>query len=264
MDIDGDELNEYLGAGYGDLGVTHSTAEHVAAAVTGQGFPQADMDAMIAEGRRSLANGFGMDYLTMGDDDSFSAMVQSTFSMPRLVPSGSSPLGVPTTLQGVMDMAAAAPSVGTGMFGPVSSEMQPPNMSMFMNRTDNITPGAASQQPDNLAPNSAMNMGPQQQPSSSNNLLSSDIAMGPPPSDPSPVGETMLEQPSRSVPGMCYLHRSGHDDVTYGYPDMMSSSEPQATNTKRKYLGAYSSSGFDMLDILVNTVPTELLCRADY
>jgi hypothetical protein len=252
MDIDRDELNGYLGAGYGDLGVTHSTAEHVAAAaaaVTGQGFPQADevnggadMDAMVAERRRSLANGFGMDYLTMGDDDSYSAMVQSTFPMPRLVPSGPSPLGIPTTLQDVMDMTAPAPSVGMGMFGPEpampgSSEMQPPNMSMFMNRTDNLTPGVASQQPDNLASSSAM-------------------SMGPPPSNPSPVDETMLEQPSRSV------------------PDMMSGSEPQTINIKPSAShqptpsifpgNIYSSSGFDMLDILVNIIPTELRCRADY
>ncbi|KAI5855294.1 tuber borchii white collar-1 [Tricharina praecox] len=256
MDIDGDDLNGYLGSGGfvpTDLAAAHSAAEDVAAGNGGMqvnrgggGFGQsddtnhgADMDAMVAERRRSLANGFGLDYLSMGEEDSFSSMVSPTFTSSRM--------SVPTTLEDVMDMSAPVPPVmsmlayGTTM----SAQDMQASMSMFSNRTGSITPRASLPSPvDSLMPSvptsPAVSIVHRPQRSLSSTTVASDITMG-----QGPTQRSMIEQPL---------------DHSTRSPDNSQSSElltmhPKHSNSQMPAPSIfpeniYSSSGFDMMDIL--------------
>jgi hypothetical protein len=289
MDIDGDELGGYLGSGSympTDLAAAHSVAEDVAAGNSvnglqvnrgGGGFGQsddtnngADMDTMVAERRRSLANGFGLDYLSMGDEDSFTAaMVSPTFPAPRMS-RGSVSVGVRTTLDEVMDMTAPVPP---GMsilgFGAMSAPEMQPNMSMYSNRTGSITPRASHPSPvDSLmtsVPTSpAISIGNRLPQRSLSTAASSDMAMQG--HTQSALDQSMIDRSTRSIPGMCCSRGFTFDNVTYGYPDMVPSSEqPLTLHSKQTHSqtpapsmfgeNIYSSSGFDMLDILVNITP---------
>jgi hypothetical protein len=224
---------------------------------------------MVAERRRSLANGFGLDYLTMGDEDSFSAMVSPTYPPPRLQ-SGSASLGIPTTLEDVMDMSTPGPPVmnmlgfGTGMS---TTDMQH-SMSMFSNRTGSLTPRASISSPvESLmtsvpsSPAVSIIHRQQQRPMSSTTAASDVTMQG---HSQSALDQSQFDQSSRSIPGM-YCSRGfiiTYDNVTYGYPDMVPSSEQGLTiHPKQSHSqmpqpsifpeNIYSSSGFDMLDILV-------------
>jgi len=283
MDIDGDDLNGYLGSGGfvpTDLAAAHSAAEDVAAGNGGMqvnrggggGFGQsddanhgADMDTMVAERRRSLANGFGLDYLSMGEEDSFSAMVSPTFPPPRM--------SVPTTLEEVMDMSAPVPP-GMSMLAygsAMSAQDMQASMSMFSNRTGSITPRASLPSPvDSLMPSvptsPAVSLAHRPQRSLSATTVASDITMG-----QGSTQRSMIEQPldhsSTRSPGMYgqrgISYASYDDNVTYGYPDTGTSPEqlltmhPKHSNAQMPAPSIfpeniYSSSGFDMMDILVN------------
>jgi hypothetical protein len=292
MDIDGDELGGYLGSGgfvtTSDLAAAaaaRSAAEDVAAGNSvvgmqvnrGGGFGQpddanssADMEAMVADRRRSLANGFGLDYLTMGDEDSYSAMVSSTYPPPRLQ-SGSASLGIPTTLEDVMDMNTSGPPLMNMLaYGQMSPPDMQHSMSMFSNRTGSITPRASISSPvDSImtsVPSSPAVNVMHRQPQRSMSTASDVTMQG---NSQSALDQSQFDQASRSIPGMyCSRGYNTYDNVTYGYPDMVPSSDqgltihPKQSQSQMQPAPSifpeniYSSSGFDMLDILVTMTPT--------
>lgn len=287
MDIDSDELDGYLGSSSfvpTDLASAHLVAEDAVAGNPAnvlratrntRAFGQsdgsgsgADMDAMVAERRRSLANGFGMGYLSMGEEEAY-AMVSPAFAPPRMPPTG-----VPTTLGDVIDLS------DSGMMGytTVAPDMQA-SMSMYSNRTGSITPRATISSPvesimASVPPSPVLVHRPQR---SLSNAAPQDMNMQQP-----SIDQPMVDQNSRSIPGMCCLPGfTNYDNVTYGYSEMVQSSgqpltihakqtQPQAMPPVSIFPeGIYSSSGFDMLDILVNKTPpseaTALVnCRADF
>lgn len=293
MDIDSDELGGFLGSGSympSDL-AAHSVSGDVASGNRmggmqvnrgGAAFGQsddsnngADMDTMVAERRRSLANGFGLDYLSMGDpDDSYSAMVSPTFSTGRMSRASAS-LGVPTTLDDVIDMSAPVPPGMMMGFGTMSSPEMQSTMSLYTTRTGSLTPRASHPSPvDSLMPSvptsPAMSIvhrpsSSSQQRTLSGSTVSSDMTIQAH-AQPPPLDQSMVDRSSRSIHGMCCSRGFAYDNVTYGYPDMVPSSEqPLTLHSKQAHSqmpqpsifgeNTYSSTGFDMLDILVITPP---------
>ncbi|KAI5789901.1 tuber borchii white collar-1 [Pyronema domesticum] len=253
MDIDGDELGGYLGSSsYSDLAAAHAAAadggvgNHMNGMQVnrngGGGYGQstvetsgADMDTMVNERRRSLANdGFGLGFLSMGgpgDDDSFDVFAAGHMNH------GAQPLGaIPTTIEEVCE-----PSITFQYSVP---EMNPA-MTMFAQatRAGSMTPRAplASPMPidmmDSVPTSPAMGLHRAQQPRSlSTSAVSSDMMQG---LTQSSIDQTM----------------ANHSTI----PDMVTGSEQSLTTTIEKPSrpapsrfaeNVYSSSGFDMLDIL--------------
>lgn len=278
MDIDGDELGGYLGSSsYSDLAAAHAAAadggvgNHMNGMQVnrngGGGYGQstvetsgADMDTMVNERRRSLANdGFGLGFLSMGgpgDDDSFDVFAAGHMNH------GAQPLGaIPTTIEEVCE-----PSITFQYSVP---EMNPA-MTMFAQatRAGSMTPRAplASPMPidmmDSVPTSPAMGLHRAQQPRSlSTSAVSSDMMQG---LTQSSIDQTMANH--STIPGTysCSRDPFTYGNVTYGYPDMVTGSEQSLTTTIEKPSrpapsrfaeNVYSSSGFDMLDILVNITP---------
>ena len=304
MDIDGDELGGFLGSGSympSDLAAhSHSVSEDVASGNRmdgmqgnrgGAAFGQsddshhgADMDAMVAERRSSLANGFGLDYLTMGDpDDSYTAMVSPTYSTGRMSRASAS-LGVPTTLDDVIDMSAPVPPGMMMGYGTMSSPEMQPSMSLYTTtRTGSLTPRAShASSVDGMMPSvptSPAAMSIVHRPSSSSqqrtlsvSTVSSDMTIQSH-AQSSSLDQSMVDRSSRSsIHGMCCSRGLAYDIVTYGYPDVVPSSEQQQPLTLHSKQAAhpqmpqptifaessYPSSAFDMLDILVTISPPPL------
>ena len=297
MDIDGDELGGFLGSGSympSDLAShSHSVSEDVASGNRlggmqgnrgGAAFGQsddshhgADMDAMVAERRSSLANGFGLDYLTMGDpDDSYTAMVSPTYSTGRMSRASAS-LGVPTTLDDVIDMSAPVPPGMMMGYGTMSSPEMQPSMTLYTTtRTGSLTPRASHPSSvDSMMPSvpTSPAMGIVHRPSSSSqqrtlsvSTVSSDMTIQSH-AQSSSLDQSMVDRSSRSsIHGMCCSRGFAYDIVTYGYPDVVPSSEqPLTLHSKQAHPqmpqptifaeNTYPSTGFDMLDILVTIFP---------
>lgn len=294
MEIDSDDLGGYLGSAAfvpSDLAAVHSVTEpkfisnnmHVDDGGGGGGGPAGgshgvgssvfsqshdnindqDMAAMVAERRRSLANdGFGLDYLSMGEDGGFSSMVPPPYLTPRIQGS----LGVSTTMGEVMAMDASVPpgmnmlDYGTGMS---ALEMQS-SMPMFSNRPiDSIQHGGGSgnggegesqsSPPEGILMNSVetsptVTQMPQQ--SIAATPISSDLSMNQR-SNQTSIEQSMMD---RTMPGMSCYRWPPYDNNTYGDSDMTPSNDhltsKQNEPRQTQYLNRYSTSGFDMMDIL--------------
>ncbi|KAI5806313.1 tuber borchii white collar-1 [Geopyxis carbonaria] len=271
MELDQDDLS-YLGSGgfvsTGLAGPSNSVSNNHNDVDRNGGYGQsddqnggmagvggADMDAIVAESvkemrRRSLANGFGLDYLTMGDDEPYSNLVSPSFSNSHLASAQSQLSGVPTTLDDVMDMNTPVQSdIGMLSYGGAMSaaEMQP-TLSIYSASQGSMTPRQTDASPVSTLMSPSMPSTP-------------TVSMG-----PSPLlsrRTSSMTGPPSSDMNLALGHGPGPPSA-----DALSNDQPMTANTKTGPTpvasifpeNIYSSSGFDMLDILINIGAVDMSC----
>lgn len=212
----------------------------------------ADMNAIMAENvkemrRRSLANGFGMEYMTMGDDEpTFQTMVSPTYD-PRAMAVGPQQIDTVTqSLEGVLEMNEPPPPIppDMGMMGYPGRISAPEMQNMYSPPEDTMTPTQPDRSPGMLS-------------GSSVSVPPTPSTMGPP--------STHLAPGLQSIPSQHSSISGEHANISYYGSPAWDSASPDVTGTPSARaeskppresifgLNAYSTSGMDMMDILVGS-----------
>lgn len=277
MDLDTDDMSYLAHAGF-------AQSEAADAQMSGP----ADMEAMVNHDmrRRSLAaGGFGLNYLTMGDEDGYSSIVSpSAYSASPLGPTQAAAgrSDVPATMEEVMGLPPVQQDIMMGNMT-YASQLSAPDMatSIMYATTQATMPTSSGPSPIMMAaPNPSLGGIPRHHsavtplpPSMGMNGLSeAKLSMGQGPGPP--VQGKYWRAPPR------YHYANGDRRLSHGIDAMIGEQssppipEPQpqqpVTSVVNKQIGpgpvpapsifpegVYSSSGFDMLDILVSRSLTD-------
>ena len=218
----------------------------------------ADMDAIMENvkemRRRSLANGFGLEYMSMGEDESFQPMVSPTYHPHSMAGPGQQQLenvGAPTTMGGVMEMNNQPLPEDMGMMGYGGAMSGPEMQSLYASSPGNMTPRQSDRSPGVLSSSSSIPPTPTPTMGPTPHMSRGPSSMGP--QHGSVSGKRLYRWPDQELNG--WESDIVPSDHSINKPGPMPPQPPPAPVPSMFGENAYSSSGFDMLDILVNISP---------